>query len=166
MADTASTPTPADVAPKVPTDGGHPATTANPNPQPAEDTDWKAEARKWQQRAQENFEARKRLNELEESQKSEAEKVADRLRQAQEEAQQARADAARFRIAAEHRLSTEDAELLTGDEDAMKRLAARLAAAAEASASPRTPRPNPAQREGDAPADDKDAQARAFFGIS
>lgn len=144
MADTTSTHTDASAAQDEP----------KPSPPPAreaagvEDTDWRAEAIKWEKRAKENFEARKRLDELEESQKSEAEKAADRLRQAQEEAQQARADAARFRIAAEHRLSPEDAELLTGDEEAMTRLAARLAAAN--ASGPRSPRPDPNQgRAGD-----------------
>ena len=64
-------------------------------------------------------------------------------------------------------LTGEDAVLLDSltDEDAMRTLAKRLSAAAQAQANPRAPRPNPAQREGAPPADDKDAIARAFFGL-
>ena len=53
--------------------------TAPPAPAaPAQETDWKAEARKWESRAKENSEARQRLSEIEEASKSEAQKLADR----------------------------------------------------------------------------------------
>src|SRR5690554_217731 len=93
------------------------------------DVDWKAEARKWEKRAKENAEAAKRLAEIEEAQKSEAEKVAERLAKAERAAAEAEARALRREIALEHKLSKEDAALLdaVSDEDAMRRLAARLA---------------------------------------
>src|SRR5690606_27453783 len=46
---------------------------------PAKETDWKAEARKWEARAKENSEAAKRLAEIEEASKTEAQKQAERM---------------------------------------------------------------------------------------
>lgn len=65
-------PTPADVAAK-----------AAVVPEPAQEPDWKAEARKWEQRAKENSKAAARLAEIEEAQKTEAEKQAEALAAAQ-----------------------------------------------------------------------------------
>ena len=108
-----------------------------------------------------------RLDEIEDAQKTAEQRAAESLSAAEKRVADAEARADRRDVAIEHGLSTEDAALLDDltDPDSMRRLAARLAAAAQAEAGPRTPRPNPAQREGDSPADDKDAQARAFFGI-
>jgi len=71
-----STETPAVAEPQ-----GEPTNTpaAPPAPAaPAQETDWKVEARKWESRAKENSEATKRLAEIEEASKSEAQKLADR----------------------------------------------------------------------------------------
>lgn len=163
-----------DTQQEAPTDS--PTGTANPpKPEPPareaekteDSTDWKAEARKWEQRAKENSTAAARLAEYEDAQKTEAQRAADAQAAAERRAADAEARVTRRDVAIEHSLSKEDAALLDDltDEDAMRRLAVRLAAAAEAQAGPRAPRPNPAQREGNSPADDKDAQARAFFGI-
>lgn len=70
------TPTPADVAAKV---TENPTTEPAASPEPAQEPDWKAEARKWESRAKENSKAAARLAEIEESQKTEAEKTAERL---------------------------------------------------------------------------------------
>lgn len=74
-----------------------------------------------------------RLDEIEEAQKSEAEKAADRLAKAEQRAIEAEAKALRREIALEHSLTRDDAELLDNltDEAAMRRLAERLAAANE-----------------------------------
>jgi len=56
-----------------------PTAPAPTPPAPAQETDWKAEARKWETRAKENAEAAKRLAELEEASKTEAQKQAERL---------------------------------------------------------------------------------------
>jgi len=71
-----STETPAVVEPQgeTPNDPTPPPAPAAP----AQETDWKAEARKWESRAKENSEARQRLSEIEEASKSEAQKLADR----------------------------------------------------------------------------------------
>lgn len=70
----APAPAPADAAPA-------PA----PEP-PAQETDWRAEARKWETRAKENKSAAEKLAELEESQKTEAQKLADRAAKAEAKA--------------------------------------------------------------------------------
>jgi hypothetical protein len=72
-----------------------------------------------------------KLDEIEEAQKSEAEKAADRLAKAEQRAAEAEAKALRREIALEHSLSKDDADLLDSltDEAAMRRLAERLAAA-------------------------------------
>lgn len=63
-------------APAAPT----PAETAKLDAKaPAQETDWKAEARKWEQRAKENSAAAKRLAELEEAAKTEEQKRAEEL---------------------------------------------------------------------------------------
>ena len=99
----------------------------------AETEKWKALARKHEEKAKANAEAAKRLGEIEESQKSEAEKAAERLAKAEQRATEAEARALRREIAIEHKLGKEDAELLDSltNEDAMRRLAERLASAAE-----------------------------------
>lgn len=101
---------------------------------PTETVDfWKQKAREQEKRAKDNADAAKRLAEIEDAQKSEAEKAADRLAQAEQRATQAEARALRREVAIEHGLSSADAELLDNltDEQAMRRLAERLAAANE-----------------------------------
>lgn len=75
-------PTPADVAGKVdpPNQGNENTPQAEPAATPAQEgTDWKSEARKWEERAKANKEAAARLAELEEAQKTEEQKTAERL---------------------------------------------------------------------------------------
>ncbi|MCW4458180.1 hypothetical protein [Microbacterium sp. MPKO10] len=71
------------------------------------ETDWKAEARKWETRAKENLsaakaneDAAKRLAEIEESQKTEAERAAERLAAAEKRAAELEAKATRAEVAA------------------------------------------------------------------
>lgn len=84
----------------------------------AQETDWKAEARKWESRAKENLaaakaheDAAKRLAEIEESQKTEAEKAAERLQAAERRAVELEQKANRAEVAAAKGVP---AELLTG----------------------------------------------------
>lgn len=74
-----------------------------------------------------------RLDQIEEAQKSEADKATERLTKAEQRAVEAEAKVLRREVALEHRLSKEDADLLDAltDEDAMKRFAERLANASE-----------------------------------
>lgn len=139
-----STPTPADIAPKNVEPAQADVGQADP---PAETTDWVAEARKWEQRAKENKTAADELAQIKESQKSDAERAADALRAAQSEAEQARAELLRYKVAATHGITDADdiALFLTGtDEDTLTKQATRLAARV-GDDSPRPPKPDPNQ---------------------
>lgn len=83
-----------------------------------EGTDWKAQARKWEQRAKDNLaaakandDAAKRLAEIEEANKSEAEKTAERLAAAEKRAAELEAKALKAEVAAAKGVP---AALLTG----------------------------------------------------
>jgi hypothetical protein len=56
-----------------------PTTETKPAEAPAQETDWKAEARKWEERAKANKSAVDKLAEIEEASKTEAQKAAERL---------------------------------------------------------------------------------------
>lgn len=84
-------------------------------PKPTETVDfWKAKAREQEKRAKENADAAKRLGEIEESQKSEAQKVADRLAQAESDAGTAASRADRAEIALSKGLTLSQAKRLVG----------------------------------------------------
>lgn len=90
---------------------------------------WKSKAREQEKRAKDNAQAAKRLAEIEEAQKSEAEKSADRIRALEGEAEAAKRDALRFKVASKYGIGDEDADLfLTGsDEESLTKQAERLA---------------------------------------
>lgn len=155
------TPTPADVAPEQPAQ--EPEQTTNDD-KATGTTDWKAESRKWEQRARENKAAADRLAELEEASKTAEQKAADRLAAAEKAATDAEAKVMRRDVALEFRLGSEDAALLDTitDEAAMRSLAARLAPSDEP-ATPRAPRPDPQQgRPSGAPASSGEQFAHFF----
>lgn len=155
-----STPTPADVAAQQ--QPAEPAQAEQQQPE-VEETDWKAEARKWEQRAKENRSAADELARIREAQKTDAERAAEALETARNEAAQARAELLRYRTAAEYGItSAEDIELfLTGtDEETLQRQAKALSERTAATSSPRAPRPDPNQgRPGGAPRSKGDAFA-------
>lgn len=91
------------------------------------ETDWKAEARKWESRAKENLakasaheDAAKRLAEIEESKKSDEQKTNDRISALESELTNARFAAERARIQAKHSISDDDADLFLTATDAEK----------------------------------------------
>lgn len=84
------------------------------------ETDWKTEARKWEQRAKENSEAAKRLADLEEANKTELQKATERAQKAEERAAQSELVALRTRIAAEMNVPV---EVLHGTDEASIRAA-------------------------------------------
>lgn len=98
---------------------------------PTETVDfWKAKAREQEKRAKDNAGAAKRLAEIEESQKSEAQKAADRLRQIEAERDEARREALRFKVASKYGIGDEDADLFltASDEETLTKQAERLSA--------------------------------------
>lgn len=165
MTDT-TVPTPADVAAKTtaPTEpNGHGGAKGEPIKLPDDHPLVKAyEAEKAANQAK-----AARIAEFEQAQMTEAEKAEARVKAAEKRASELEAANARKDVAIDYGLSKDDAALLEGmtDPEAMRRLAERLAQQAAQAAGPRSPKPNPAQRVGDAPAEDKDAVARAFFGV-
>lgn len=122
-----------------------------PEVKPTETVDfWKAKAREQEKRAKDNAAAAKRLAELEDAQKSDAEKVADRIAAAEAEAAAVPgkvAEALRAHLIEIHQISDEDAELfLTGTDPALlRKQVARLVQQQQQAPASRTPRPNPQQ---------------------
>lgn len=116
---------------------------------PTETVDfWKSKARENEKRAKANAEAAKRLEALEESQKTETQRLADAKTAAETDAATARAEALRWRIAAKHGIGDEDADtFLTGtDEETLTKQAERLVAlAATEGKPPPAPRPDLSQ---------------------
>lgn len=92
-------------------------------------TDWKAEARKWENRAKENRAAADELAALKDSQKTAEQRFEDRLREVEQRAADAETKALRSDIAAEHGITAQDRDLfLTGtDEETLTAQAKRLA---------------------------------------
>lgn len=141
-------------------------TETEAQPKPTETVDfWKQKAREQEKRAKENADAAKRLAEIEEAQKTEAERVADRLKALEAERDTATRDALRFKVASKFQISEEDADLfLTGaDEESLTKQAQRLTE----HASERKKNGNVVPKEGSssstAPTDER-AAARALFG--
>lgn len=88
----------------------------------------KVHSREWEAKAKENLSAAKRLKELEDAEKTELEKLEDKLVNAVKEREAANAELSRLRIASQHGISVEDAEMfLHGDAETMEKQAAALA---------------------------------------
>lgn len=107
-----------------------PAQEPTTEPAPKPETDWKAEAKKWEARAKENKNAAEQLAAIEEANKTEAQKTADKLAVAEKAAADAQREALKFKIAAKFQIGDEDADLfLTGsDEETLTKQAERLTA--------------------------------------
>lgn len=87
-----------------------------PKPQGKEDTtDWKAEARKWEKRAKENSDAANKLAEIEESKKSDLDKLTEARDVATSEAGKAKQELARLRVALKKGLTEAQAKRLIGE---------------------------------------------------
>lgn len=81
------------------------------------ETDWKAEAKKWETRAKENKTAAERLAQMEESQKTEQQKLMERAEAAERERDEVRTEALRLRIAHEKGLTPKQAARLRGSSE-------------------------------------------------
>lgn len=86
------------------------------------DKDWQAEAEKWRELARKHEKdsrsragAVEKLAALEESQKTEAQKIAERAEQAEKRAAESERDLARYKVAVLKKLPAELAERLRGD---------------------------------------------------
>lgn len=117
---------------------------------------WKKQARDNEKRAKANADAATRLAEIEAEQMSEADKAKQAAADAAAEAASARTEVARYKLAAEFKLSAEDAEafLTGGDEDTMRAQAERLAALTASQGTPAAPRPDLSQGANGAPVEE------------
>lgn len=99
-------------------------------PKPTETVDfWKQKAREQESRAKSNAEAAKRLQEIEDAQRTEAEKIAARQAQAERDRDDARAEALRYKAAATHGIGEDYFDLLgSGDEETISGRAERVGA--------------------------------------
>lgn len=79
------------------------------------ETDWKSHAKKWEARAKENAEAARKLAELEEKDKTEQQKLADKLAKAEQARQDAERSLLRSQVAVDKGLSPKLAARLQGD---------------------------------------------------
>lgn len=82
-----------------------------------QETDWKAQARKWESRAKANSEAADKLAAIEDANRSESERFAAQLAQAQQTAATSATEAARLRVALTKGLPPELATRLQGDDE-------------------------------------------------
>lgn len=121
------------------------ATTETEAPQGDPGTDWKTEARKWEARAKADHDAANKWREFELSQKSEYEKLAERLAQAEASASEATAKAIRYEVATAKGIPAEALDLITGaDRETIESSAEKLAALLAAQ-SKTNPKPDPNQ---------------------
>jgi hypothetical protein len=97
-----------------------PATTETETPKT--ETDWKAEARKWEERSKANNEEKKSLEaaaqkwaEYQEAQKTEAEKTAERLASVETEAASARTELLRYKVSAAKGIPETALKFLSGN---------------------------------------------------
>lgn len=122
-----------------------------PAPEVKPEVDWKAKAREWEKRAKENSTAAQRLAELEEAQKTNEQRLADRVAQVERERDETRVELTRFRLATRYGLAEDDLDFLGSGtdeemEDRAKRLSERIAASdPEMDNRPRMPAPDPSQ---------------------
>ena len=149
------------------TDAPKPAPPAEPAQAAAEtkaETDWKAEARKWEQRARDNKAAAEKLAEIDEASKSEAQKLAERAEKAEKALFETTAAALRNEIALTKGLTPSQAKRLVGStREELEADADDLLTDLGTAASPRAPKPDPNQgRSGGGPKSTADSFANFF----
>lgn len=102
---------------------------------PAQETDWKAQARKWEERAKANATAASKLAEIEEASKSEAQKLQEQLTALQERAATAERDRERLAVIAKHGIPEDYQDLVHGvDAESLEASAAKIKSLIEANA--------------------------------
>lgn len=132
----------------------------------APETDWKAEARKWEERAKANYDKAKAYDEAEEARKSELQRAQEATARLEAELgdlkRKAELDAARARVAKKTGVPE---SLVTGDdEESMTEFAKAVAAFAKPDPAPRMPGAGKFAGDGAAEPDARLALARQMFG--
>lgn len=102
--------------------------TTTPEAKPTETVDfWKQKAREQEARAKSNADAAKRLQEIEDAQKTEAQRLADRQAAIERERDEARAEGLRYKAAAKHGVGEDYFDLLgSGDAETIESRAERV----------------------------------------
>ena len=130
-----------------PTDEVAPIET--PQGEPAEATDWKAEARKWEKRAKDasgDRELAQKWREYEAAQKPAQERMAEELATTRQEAESARIALTRYEVASEKGIPPEAIRLLNGSSrEELEESADALVALIATQSKPRTPVPDESQ---------------------
>lgn len=112
-------------------------------PQGKPEIDWKAEARKWEQRAKADHEAANNWREFELSQKSEYDKLADELSKYKSEASEASAKLLKLEVAAQKGVPTEALDLLPGSSrEELEAAADKLLSLIAEQSKPNAPKPD------------------------
>lgn len=103
-------------------------TPAAEQPKPTETVDfWKQKAREQEQRAKSNAEAARRLQEIEDAQKTEQQRLAERQTAIERERDEARAEGLRYKAAATHGIGEDYFDLLgSGDAETISARAERV----------------------------------------
>lgn len=83
-------------------------------PAAQEDVDWKTKAREWEKRAKANADAAKRLQQIEDANKTEAQRAADELARLRADADDARSQLLRHEVAADLGVPPKLVRFLTG----------------------------------------------------
>lgn len=135
---------------EITTENIEPETTVETaEPQGNADTDWKAQARKWEARAkdaQADRELAAKWREYESSQKSEYEKLAEELAKANATASEATSKLTRYEVAAEKGIPAEAIDLLSGaTKEDLETAADKLLSLIADQSKPKTPRPDELQ---------------------
>ena len=113
------------------------ATPTEPAAAPAQETDWKAEARKWESRAKENSGAASKLAEIEESKKSETQKLQEQLAEYEKRAATAERDRERLAVIAKHGIPEDYHDLVHGtDPESLAASAAKVKSLIATNAAP------------------------------
>lgn len=106
------------------------------------ETDWQAQARHWERQARSNKDAAEKLAQLEESGKSELQKLIDRAEKAERELAAKSGESLRLQVAAKHGITGDHLDLLHGtDEATLNAAAEKLAKLINGSKGPRIPNP-------------------------
>lgn len=120
-----------EVAAATPTTETAAATETQPaaeTPKPTETVEfWKQKAREQEQRAKSNATKAQEFDQLQESQKTEQQKIAERAATAERERDEAKADGLRYKAAAKHGINEDYFDLLgSGDEETISSRAERV----------------------------------------
>lgn len=121
----------------IPDEAAQPTPDAGKHQAEGKEIDWKGEARKWEDRAKANAEKAKKLDEIEQANKSELEKAQERAAKAEAEAKAAKAEALRADVAASKGVPM---RLVFGETRADMEASADEAIAWRSSAEPKTPK--------------------------